>query len=104
MESPFGEWLASWEDKPDDAARLTTRVECGTWFGARDAALLAHATQVDPNGRWFALPVEVQREVWATEDFQLARSLVPSVVGPDGLEHDLFAGISPTAHVLTESA
>lgn len=94
MESPYTEWLDNWQDNPEDAARLTTRVPCGDWFEARDAALQAHATQVDPNGRWFAVPVDVQRQAWDTEDFQLARSLVPFVAGADGLEHDLFAGIS----------
>ncbi|HET8971360.1 MAG TPA: mycothiol conjugate amidase Mca [Candidatus Nanopelagicales bacterium] len=103
MESPFGEWLEQWEDKPEDEGRLTTRVECGDWFEARDAALLAHETQVDPSGRWFSVPLDVQRQVWGTEDFQLARSLVPATVGLDGLEHDLFAGIRPAVG-LDESA
>jgi mycothiol S-conjugate amidase len=93
LASPFEEWLARWEDKPEDADRLTTRVACGDWFEARDAALRAHATQVDPNGRWFAVPLDVQRQAWDTEDFQLARSRVPTEVGADGLEHDLFSGL-----------
>ncbi|MEO6821905.1 MAG: mycothiol conjugate amidase Mca [Candidatus Nanopelagicales bacterium] len=93
LQSPFQEWLANWEDKPEDAARLTTRVSCGEWFEARDAALLAHATQVDPNGRWFAVPLDVQRAAWDTEDFQLALSRVPTVIGADGLEDDLFSGL-----------
>jgi mycothiol S-conjugate amidase len=93
MESPYTAWLEEWQDNPEDSARLTTRVECGAWFEARDAALLAHASQVDPNGRWFAMPLDMQRAVWNTEDFQLARSHVPLVAGVDGLEHDLFAGI-----------
>ncbi|HEY7858934.1 MAG TPA: mycothiol conjugate amidase Mca [Candidatus Nanopelagicales bacterium] len=93
LDSPFQEWLANWEDKPEDADRLTTRVPCGDWFEARDAALLAHATQVDPNGRWFAVPLDVQRAAWDTEDFQLARSRVATVIGADGLEHDLFSGL-----------
>jgi mycothiol S-conjugate amidase len=94
VESPFGDWLATWEDKPEDAARLTTRVECADWFEARDEALKAHATQIDPDGRWFAVPMDAQRAAWPTEDFQLARSLVP--VG-EGIETDLFAGIRPVS-------
>ncbi len=89
IESPYAEWLDKWEDKPDDAARLTTSVPCADWFATRDAALLAHATQVDPNGRWFACPIDVQKAAWPTEDFQLARSLVDSELPED----DLFAGI-----------
>ena len=89
VESPFGKWLESWEDKPEDEARLTTRVPCGQYFAVRDAALIAHATQVDPHGPWFSVPLDLQREVWPTEDFQLARSLVDSTLPED----DLFAGV-----------
>src|ERR687894_2870959 len=46
MESPYAEWLVRWEDKPGDAERLTTSVPCAEWFSVRDAALIAHATQV----------------------------------------------------------
>jgi mycothiol S-conjugate amidase len=92
VESPFGEWLDTWEDKPEDEARLTTRVPCGEYFETRDAALLAHATQIDPDGRWFHLSPDLQREVWPTEDFQRAISLVPDV-RPDEYEVDLFAGL-----------
>ena len=34
---------------PDPGARVTTRVECADWFPVRDEALLAHATQIDPD-------------------------------------------------------
>jgi mycothiol S-conjugate amidase len=44
-ESPYAEWLESWT-RPDRA--VTTCVECSAWFDRRDAALVAHATQVDP--------------------------------------------------------
>ena len=89
MDSPYAEWLVSWEDKPEDAARLTTSVPCAEWFSVRDAALIAHATQVDPTGRWFAVPIELQQETWPYEDFQLARSLVDTALPED----DLFAGV-----------
>jgi mycothiol S-conjugate amidase len=96
MESPFGEWLESWVDKPEDEARLTTRVPCGDFFETRDAALKAHATQVDPEGRWFHLSTDSQRRVWPTEDYQLARSLVADQRAGD-YEDDLFAGLRATA-------
>ncbi|MDA8435140.1 MAG: mycothiol conjugate amidase Mca [Actinomycetales bacterium] len=101
LESPYADWLANWEDKPEDVARLTTRVPCGEFFEVRDAALRAHATQVDPDGRWFHLPTDVQRRVWPTEDYQLARSLVPDVRGGDGYEDDLFAGLRVPAQAIT---
>ena len=89
MESPYAEWLVKWEDKPGDAERLTTSVPCAPWFPVRDAALIAHATQVDPTGRWFSCPIELQQETWPFEDFQLARSLVDTALPED----DLFAGV-----------
>jgi len=89
LESPYAEWLVTWEDKPGDAERLTTSVPCAQWFPVRDAALVAHATQVDPTGRWFAVPLELQQDAWPCEDFQLARSLVDTALPED----DLFAGV-----------
>jgi mycothiol S-conjugate amidase len=89
MESPYAEWLVTWEDKPGDAERLTTSVPCAEYFSVRDAALIAHATQVDPTGRWFSCPIELQQETWPYEDFQLARSLVDTTLPED----DLFAGV-----------
>jgi mycothiol S-conjugate amidase len=90
LESPYDDWLKRWEDRPDDANRVTTRVPCADWFPLRDRALLAHATQVDPNGSWFRVPMSLQQEAWPTEDYQLVASKVE--VGPLP-ENDLFAGI-----------
>ena len=87
LESPYGEWLERWEDREERT--VTTHVPCADWFSVRDRALLAHATQVDPDGPWFACPLDLQRKVWPTEDFELARSRVR--VG--ATEDDLFAGI-----------
>jgi mycothiol S-conjugate amidase len=89
LESPYAEWLESWVDKPEDAHRVTTRVECAELFAVRDDALRAHATQVDPEGRWFHVPLDLQQQVWPTEDFQLARSHVQATLP----ESDLFAGV-----------
>jgi mycothiol S-conjugate amidase len=89
LESPYAEWLEKWEDREDTTSRTTTRVPCADYFEVRDNALRAHATQVDPEGFWFKVPLSVQRAVWPTEDFQLVRSLVD----PDAVEDDLFAGV-----------
>lgn len=90
LESPYDEWLKSWDpDRPDVMERVTTRVECGEYFEIRDKALLAHATQIDPNSRWFVIPTDLQREVWPTEEYELARSLVDTTLPED----DLFAGV-----------
>jgi mycothiol S-conjugate amidase len=55
----------------------------------RDDALIAHATQIDPLGRWFSVPIETQQQIWPTEDYELVRTLVDVPVPED----DLFAGI-----------
>jgi mycothiol S-conjugate amidase len=90
LESPYTEWLERWEDDPArPPLEITTRVQCSDYFGIRDQALLAHATQIDPAGSWFRCPLEVQRAAWPTEDFHLARSLVDT----EKPEDDLFAGI-----------
>ena len=93
LESPFAEWRKRWDERelPDDwyQVHVTTQVPCGDWFERRDAALIAHATQVDPEGMWFKIPLELQREVWPTEDYELARSFVDT----EQPEDDLFAGV-----------
>ncbi|SDX77905.1 mycothiol S-conjugate amidase [Amycolatopsis xylanica] len=90
IESPYAEWLEKWDpDKADVMERVTTRVECGDFFEARDEALKAHATQIDPESRWFAVPRDIQRATWPTEEYELVRSLVDSTLPED----DLFAGI-----------
>jgi mycothiol S-conjugate amidase len=89
LESPYAERLKEWDDRPDMGHRVTTRVPCADYFGVRDQALIAHATQVDPTSFWFACPLEIQQQAWPTEDYELARSLVDSETPED----DLFAGI-----------
>ncbi|MBC7633462.1 MAG: mycothiol conjugate amidase Mca [Flavobacterium sp.] len=93
LDNPFAERLEKWERKPEDEARLTTRVECAEYFPVRDAALLAHATQIDPNGFWFSIPHQVQAEAWPTEDYQLVESTVETSIPED----DLFAGLRDTS-------
>jgi len=85
----YAERLAEWKPDPVHAARITTRVPCAEFFEVRDRALLAHATQIDPDGAWFACPIEVHQAAWPTEDFELARSHVRT----DLPEDDLFAGV-----------
>lgn len=88
VESHFGEWLE--RRTPEQDRPITTRVECSDFFPLRDAALLAHATQVDPGGFWFSVPRDDEARLWPTEDYELARTLLPRV---DGVEDDLFAGV-----------
>lgn len=89
-ESPYAEILDRWKaNQADTMARVTTQVNVERWFDRRDAALKAHATQIDPAGTFFATPVEVQRRLWPTEEFELAKTRVSTSLPED----DLFAGI-----------
>jgi mycothiol S-conjugate amidase len=98
IDSPFEERRKRYQERAREggakfrAPKVTTRVNVADWFPRRDSALLAHATQVDPNGWFFAVPLDIQREAWPTEDFELARSLVDSTIPED----DLFAGVRET--------
>ncbi len=90
LENPYTDWLARWKDEKNDMmARVTTQVECGEYFPVRDDALRAHATQIDPNGPFFAVPIQWQQRLWPTEEYELAKTTVSSRMP----EKDLFSGI-----------
>lgn len=89
LESPYVERLANWH-QDDKAARLTTFIQCSDFFEVRDEALRAHATQIDPDGPWFAVPLAIQKLGWPTEDYELVSSTVETSIPED----DLFAGIA----------
>ena len=96
LESPYQEWLDNWDsNRRDNMERVTTQVPCGDYFEQGLEALRAHATQIDPTSRWFAVPLELQREVWPTEEYELVRSLVDTTLPED----DLFAGVREKVHV-----
>ena len=62
LESPYAEWFARWEKRAAEHARAARAGDhapgcrAATSSSIRDQALLAHATQIDPDGSWFALP------------------------------------------------
>ena len=96
VESPYEQIFAEREERARKRAELgireleiTTRINVADYLEIRDQALLAHATQIDPNSSWFACPLDVQRAAWPTEDYHLARSLVDTELPED----DLFAGV-----------
>ncbi|HLG73392.1 MAG TPA: mycothiol conjugate amidase Mca, partial [Chloroflexota bacterium] len=87
-ESPYNKWFEKGVPEQWENA-FTTYVEVGEYITKRSQALLAHETQVDPEGFWLRLPDEVVREVFPYEEFILAKSLVETAIPED----DLFAGI-----------
>jgi mycothiol S-conjugate amidase len=91
IESPFDEeWFKRWEERGDTDAEVTTQIDIRGYYEIREKALLAHATQIDPNSAfWFGLPTEVTEELHPYEDYIRAASRVDSPVP----EEDLFAGV-----------
>ena len=81
--------MSLWRKMPDIFPRATTRVKVGDYFERRNDALRAHATQVDPDGPFFITTPEMERKVWPTEEFELAKSRVETQIP----ETDLFAGL-----------
>ncbi|MDO5494161.1 MAG: mycothiol conjugate amidase Mca [bacterium] len=88
LESPFADWLS---DRDEDWRQRTVRarVHVADFFTQRDDALRAHATQIDPDGWFFMMPRELERDIWPWEEFELAHSAVPV----RELEESLFEGI-----------
>lgn len=89
LESPFGEWVESRAAREMPEREVTTLVPVAEFFEQRDAALRAHATQIDPEGFFFGIPRELEREVWPWDEYELAESRVPTALPED----DLFAGL-----------
>jgi len=89
VESPFAEWIDEIPQDRDVGKRLVAVDVSATITRGREA-LLAHRTQVDPEGYWFRVPEEVVREAYPYEDFELLASRVP--IEPD--EKSLFDGIA----------
>lgn len=98
LESPFDEdWQKRWEGRTDPP--VTTSIDVTGFTDVRRRALLAHATQVDPNSRfWFGLPPEVMDAIHPVDDYQLALVAAGGRIGPPALapgqvERDLFASV-----------
>jgi mycothiol S-conjugate amidase len=95
LESPYAEWLKRWDEESEKSGEeirepeVTTQVDVGKWLPQARDALIAHASQIDPNGFWFAIPDEVVADIYPWEDYTLARSLLPTALP----ERDLFAAI-----------
>ncbi len=96
LASPYAARIASWLEAdteghtpPVSKHPTTTQIDCGDYFEVRDDALRAHATQVDPDGFFFAVSPQMQRKVWPWEDY----SLIESRVLTSQPENDLFAGL-----------
>jgi mycothiol S-conjugate amidase len=92
LESPFGEWID--EDRGRRDVTPHARIHCAATFARRDAALLAHASQIDPDEPvWFGVPRVREADVYPWEAFELLWSHVATRVP----EADLFDGLDDGA-------
>jgi mycothiol S-conjugate amidase len=98
LQSPFARWLER-PGGPMREDRHTTLIDVSAYMANRRAALLAHRTQVAPDGFWMKLPDDVLRDVWPWEEYVLVRSLVDTGVPEGQIEHDLFAGLRDPVEV-----
>jgi mycothiol S-conjugate amidase len=88
MESPFSD--ARWRERPSQDDRITTSIDISGYNHIRLDALLAHATQIDPNSPfWFGLPRDVAVTIHPYDEFIRSYSTVDAPLPED----DLFAGV-----------
>ena len=77
-------------------ADLAAEIDGSAYADQKVAALHAHRTQIEVDGPFFALSNHEGNEVLGIESFRIAKGT--PVPGPDGLEHDLFAGTLTELH------
>ena len=93
IEHPYAGWLKNWDTMGFEDPEITTQVDVADYIETRSKALLGHATQIDPDSFWFAIPDELQKKVYPWEDYTLVESHVESELP----ETDLFDGIGVEA-------
>lgn len=72
--------------------QLDAVIESPEHTDAKLAAMRAHASQITPDGMFFAMGVDLAKLAWGTEHYRLVRG-ARGPVGESGLEEDLFAGL-----------
>lgn len=89
IESPYTERLKEWLEEEWEDPEITAQVDVSDFIELRSKALLAHATQIDPEGFWFAIPDDLVKKVYPWEDYTLVHSRVET----SSTEDDLFEGL-----------
>lgn len=72
LESPFTRWIE--HIGPDAADPPLTIIDVGPYVERARRALRAHRTQIDPDGPWFQIPLDMILSVYPYEDFELLAS------------------------------
>jgi mycothiol S-conjugate amidase len=72
LDSPLSRWI---EHIGSDAVDpLLTTIDVGPYVERARDALRAHRTQIDPDGPWFQVPLDLVLSVYPYEDFELLAS------------------------------
>jgi mycothiol S-conjugate amidase len=84
LPSPFK--VERWQRRPSMDHRLTTKIFIGDHWEQVQAALRAHATQIDPDSQhWFGLPPDIARTTYPNDNYILAQSTVQTTLPEDNL-------------------
>ena len=73
---------------------ITARIDARDHTEQKMDALKAHATQVDPDGAFFAVVDSPNNRDWGIEHYRLVKGTAGPRDEATGLEDDLFAGLS----------
>ena len=91
LESPYDE---TWFERPDQDDKITAKVSIDGFTRARREGLLAHATQIDPESKfWFGLPAEVDEQLHPWDDYAQIAGLQSESAKRNEIEDDLFSGL-----------
>jgi len=74
LDSPFDQWMERLDGAVDDPAKRRAQIDVSGYVERARDALRAHRTQIDPDGFWFQVPVELLIEIYPFEDFELLAS------------------------------
>jgi mycothiol S-conjugate amidase len=88
LESPFERWMERLDDAEDDPGAVHAHIDVTGFVERARDALRAHRTQIDPDGFWFSVPVDIVEETYPFEDFELLASRDASTAA--GADGDLF--------------
>jgi N-acetyl-1-D-myo-inositol-2-amino-2-deoxy-alpha-D-glucopyranoside deacetylase len=76
---------------PDEA--ITAAIDGTDFVERKMAAMRAHATQITPDGPFFAMPDRLGENVWGWEHYRLVKGSRGPIDTTTGWESDLFAGV-----------
>jgi N-acetyl-1-D-myo-inositol-2-amino-2-deoxy-alpha-D-glucopyranoside deacetylase len=87
-------------DKADDLAwvvpdeAITAAIDGVAFVERKMSAMRAHATQITPDGPFFAMPDRLGQQMWGWEHYRLVKGSRGPGSPATGWESDLFAGIA----------